>query len=73
MAFTDSRSPLNYRPMTPPGVSEAYGNRFKTGGANYQPGRTLPVGQIMAQRTNAQAARYADGSPVPKGMPINVA
>jgi hypothetical protein len=58
-------------PKGPMGMD--YSNKYKTGGANYQPGRTLPVGQIMAQRTNAQAARYGDGSPVPKGMPINVA
>lgn len=50
-----------------------YSDKFRTGPANYRPGRSIPVGQILAQREGAQAARYADGRPVPKGMPIHVA
>lgn len=39
--------------------------------ATYNPRyRTLPVGQIMAQREGNPNARYADGRAVPEGMPI---
>lgn len=50
-----------------------YSGKFKTGPANYKPGRGIGVSQIMSQREGNVAARYADGTPVPRGMPINVA
>lgn len=50
-----------------------YSGKYKTGGANFKPGRGLSVSQIMGQREGGVAARYADGTPVPRGMPINVA
>jgi hypothetical protein len=49
-----------------------YSDKFRTGPANYRPGRNLPVGQILSQREGNVAARYADGTPVPRGMRINV-
>lgn len=58
-------------PKSPMGMD--YSGRFKTGPANYKPGRGASVGQILSQREGNVAARYADGTPVPYGMPINVA
>jgi hypothetical protein len=70
-------SPMGAGSMHPPLPKKTYGmdysGKYTTGPANYQPGRTKSVGQVMAGRTGAQAARYDDGTPVPKGMPINVA
>lgn len=34
--------------------------------------RTLPVGQILAQRRNASSAHYQDGTPVPRGTKLFV-
>jgi hypothetical protein len=55
----------------PPGMD--YSGKFRTGPANFQPGRPVSVGQYYSQMENRPNAMYADGSAVPQGMPIHVA
>lgn len=47
-----------------------YTGKFRTGPANFRPGRGLSVNQILNQREGTMTPRYADGSTVPTGMPI---
>lgn len=60
-------------PIRKPVLGMDYSQKFRTGPANFKPGRGIGVSQIMGQREGNVAARYADGTPVPYGMPINVA
>lgn len=49
-----------------------YRDRFRQGSQNFMPGRGMSVAQIYAQRENRPNARYADGSPLPAGMPYTI-
>lgn len=52
-------------------VGMDYTGKFRTGPANFRPGRGLSVNQILNQREGTLTPRYGDGSAVPTGMPIN--
>lgn len=48
-----------------------YSDKVRSGPANFRPGRGIGVSQILSQREGNVGARYADGTPVPRGMPIH--